>query len=805
MKLSKSAGRYMAKEFLNLSTEDFNDIFPFYILMDEKLCITATGDSLQKIVPELNNTFFEDSFSIKRPFITDLNFEALTSYKNQLIIFESKAVDRITFRSQLKFIPEKNQIVLLASPWFENVNELIATGLQFKDFAAHNPIIDFLHILKTQDIANEDMKQVLQKLNRKKSEMLVAQQKLEQISTALEESNKRYEYVNKATSEAIWDWDILSGKVYYGDGFGKLFGYDTKSLPQNFNIWERRIHPDDFERITNDISNFLQSESTNWNDDYRYLKSDGNYAYVSDKGFIIRDEAGNALRMIGSMQDITKQKEEELYLKLMEAVIKNTNDSVVITEIKNDYPIVYVNNAFTKLSGYTFEEVKGKNPRILQGPKSNLEELHKLRDSLKKWQTCEVTTVNYKKNGEEYWVQFSISPISNEKGEYTHWISIERDVTQAIKTNEEIINQKKFTEDILNNIPTDIAVFDPDHNYIFVNQHAIKDKNIRDWMIQKNDFDYARMKGIDDSIAKMRWDMFDQSIYNKTNTEWVDEHNNTNGDSLYKLRIFSPYFENNKLKYVIGYGVDITEIKKAELKIKEAIESIKQSNSELEQFAYVASHDLQEPLRMVTSFLSQLDKKYSQSLDEKAKEYIYYAVDGAKRMRQIILDLLEYSRVGKNSDRITSFNLNEIINEIKILYGKQIEELGASIINEDLPVIIGYKSPIRQLFQNIISNALKYHRQDVAPQINITVKKLNKEWEFSISDNGIGIEEQYFSKIFEIFQRLHNKDEYSGTGIGLAITRKIIDNIGGKIWLTSVHGEGTEFHFTIPFQQNLLF
>lgn len=255
---------------------------------------------------------------------------------------------------------------------------------------------------------------------------------------------------------------------------------------------------------------------------------------------------------------------------------------------------------------------------------------------------------------------------------------------------------------------------------------------------------------------------------------------------------------------MIGYGVDITEIKKAELKIKEAIESIKQSNSELEQFAYVASHDLQEPLRMVTSFLSQLDKKYGQSLDEKAKEYIYYAVDGAKRMRQIILDLLEYSRVGKNSDRITSFNLNEIINEIKILYSKQIEELGASIINEDLPVIIGYKSPIRQLFQNIISNALKYHRQGIAPKINITVKKLNKEWEFTISDNGIGIEEQYFNKIFEIFQRLHNKDEYSGTGIGLAITRKIIDNIGGKIWLTSVHGEGTDFHFTIPFQQNLL-
>ena len=454
----------MGKEFLDFSEEDFNDIFPFYILMDASLRVTAIGNSLQKVAPDLIDVLFEDSFTITRPIIAQLNFNELKSYNNQLIIFESKSLKRITFRSQLKFITEKNQIILLASPWFENVNELVETGLQFKDFAAHNPILDFLHILKSQEIVHNDMKQMLAKLNRQKSDMATAQHKLEHISKALEESNKRYEYVNKATSEAIWDWDIITGKVYYGDGFEKLFGYNTKSLPQNFNIWERRIHPDDFERITNDISYFLQSKETNWSDDYRYLKSDGSYAFVADKGFIIRDKEGHALRMIGSMQDISKLKEEEHYLKLMEAVIKNTNDSVMITEIDNDYPIVYVNPAFTKLTGYSFEEVKGKNPRFLQGPKSNFESLKKISNSLKKWEACEATTINYKKSGEEYWVQFSLSPVANEKGEYTHWISVERDVTNSVKANEEINNQKKFTEDILNNLPTDIAVFDPDHN-----------------------------------------------------------------------------------------------------------------------------------------------------------------------------------------------------------------------------------------------------------------------------------------------------------------------------------------------------
>ena len=794
----------MGKEFFDFSVEDFNDIFPFYILMDTSLRVTAIGNSLQKVVPDIINALFEDSFSITRPIIAELNFNQLKSYNNQLIIFESKSANRITFRSQLKFITDKNQIILLASPWFENVNELVETGLQFKDFAAHNPILDFLHILKSQEIVHNDMKQMVAKLNRQKSDMAIAQNKLEHISKALEESNKRYEYVNKATSEAIWDWDIITGKVYYGDGFEKLFGYDTKSLPQNFNIWERRIHPDDFERITNNISYFLQSEKTNWSDEYRYLKSNGSYAFVSDKGFIIRDKEGHALRMIGSMQDISKLKEEEHYLKLMESVIKNTNDSVMITEIDNDYPIVYVNPAFTKLTGYSFEEVKGKNPRFLQGPKSNFSALKKISNALKIWQVCETTTINYKKNGEESWVQFSLSPVANEKGEYTHWIAVERDVTNAVKANEEINNQKKFTEDILNNLPTDIAVFDPDHNYIFINQIAIKDKEIRDWMINKNDFDYTRMRGIDDALAKMRWEKFEEAIEKNGKSEWVDEHVTADGESVYKLRIFSPYFENNKLKFVIGYGVDITERKKAENKIKEALESIKKSNSELEQFAYVASHDLQEPLRMITSFLSQLEKKYGTSLDDKAKEYIFYAVDGAKRMRQIILDLLEYSRVGKSNDKLTSINLNEIINEVKILHANQINELGANILNEEMPVIIGFKTPIRHLFQNIISNGLKYHRNNVPPVIDIKVRKLAKEWEFTISDNGIGIEKQYFDKIFEIFQRLHSKDEYSGTGIGLAITRKIVDNLGGKIWVNSELGHGSSFHFTIPFQQNQL-
>jgi PAS domain S-box-containing protein len=221
------------------------------------------------------------------------------------------------------------------------------------------------------------------------------------------------------------------------------------------------------------------------------------------------------------------------------------------------------------------------------------------------------------------------------------------------------------------------------------------------------------------------------------------------------------------------------------------------SNEELEQFAFVASHDLQEPLRMVTSFLSQLEKKYKESLDDKGQLYIRLAVDGAVRMREIILDLLEYSRIGKENVELESINLKEVIEEIKTLYHQTIQEKGATIMQEDLPVILNKKFLIFQIFQNLISNALKYSKPDTPPLVQITASLRGGNWVFSVKDNGIGIEEDYHDKIFVMFQRLHGREEYAGTGIGLAIVKKTIERLGGQIWVESKKEEGSNFIFTI--------
>jgi len=194
------------------------------------------------------------------------------------------------------------------------------------------------------------------------------------------------------------------------------------------------------------------------------------------------------------------------------------------------------------------------------------------------------------------------------------------------------------------------------------------------------------------------------------------------------------------------------------MKLAKTMGKLKKTNEELEQFAYVASHDLQEPLRMVSSFLTLLEKKYGSNLDENALSYIKFAVDGAQRMRQIILDLLEFSRVGRTGEyQMEMINLNDVLKDIIQLHSKQIQDNGAQVIYPNLPSIKNYRIPLTQVIQNLLSNALKYRKEKEDPIVEIMVEDKGQDWEFSFKDNGIGINPKYYDKIFVIFQRLHNK------------------------------------------------
>ena len=248
---------------------------------------------------------------------------------------------------------------------------------------------------------------------------------------------------------------------------------------------------------------------------------------------------------------------------------------------------------------------------------------------------------------------------------------------------------------------------------------------------------------------------------------------------------------------VMGISRDITDRKLADENLRRAFNDLARSNAELERFAYVASHDLQEPLRMVTSYLQLLEKRYKDRLDGDALDFINFAVDGSNRMKALINDLLAYSQVGTrgNEFKITACEkvLSVVLHDLQL----SIEETGAVITHDPMPDVLADKVQLESLFKNLISNAIKF-RSEQTPRIHIGVEKKEKEWLFSICDNGIGIDPQYFDRIFIIFQRLHNREKYSGTGIGLAISKRIVERHGGRMWIESESGQGSTFFFTIP-------
>jgi light-regulated signal transduction histidine kinase (bacteriophytochrome) len=227
------------------------------------------------------------------------------------------------------------------------------------------------------------------------------------------------------------------------------------------------------------------------------------------------------------------------------------------------------------------------------------------------------------------------------------------------------------------------------------------------------------------------------------------------------------------------------------------LEELRRSNEELEQFAYVSSHDLQEPLRMISSYLQLLQRRYQGELDERADKYINFAVDGAARMQNLINDLLEFSRVATRAKEPeptdSEFVLSQTLSNLE-LYIKQNK---ATVTHDPLPEVMADNTQLAQVFQNLIANGIKF-RGEEAPKIHISAEKKEKEWLFSVKDNGIGIDPQYSEKIFEVFKRLHKKEEYPGTGIGLAICKKIVERHGGRIWVESELGKGSNFYFTLP-------
>ena len=272
--------------------------------------------------------------------------------------------------------------------------------------------------------------------------------KLQLTNIEIKESNERYDIVAKATSDTIWDWKIEDDSLIWNKGIYGVFGYQKEDVGSTSKWWFDRIHPEDSLKMSVKLYSFLEQKTEKWQDEYRFQCADGSYKYVFDRGFLVKDANGKPIRMIGAIQDVTKQKEEEQRLRLLETVITQSKDAVMITDIdtsKSVIPnIIFVNSAFTDITGYPADEVIGKSPEILFGKKSDILEFDKLRTAVQEYKECFVETISYKKSGEEFWINFSMIPVTDKEGEHSHWISIQRDVTvekEREKEREQLIRE----------------------------------------------------------------------------------------------------------------------------------------------------------------------------------------------------------------------------------------------------------------------------------------------------------------------------------------------------------------------------
>jgi len=351
------------------------------------------------------------------------------------------------------------------------------------------------------------------------------------------------------------------------------------------------------------------------------------------------------------------------------------------------------------------------------------------------------------------------------------------------------------------------SILDSSRSYIFY-----KDKENRFLQVNKA---YADILGMskDKLAGKSLFDIFpkeqaenywkdDKQVIRsaKPKLDIIEPMNIKNGIRYLKTDKIPYHDDNGNIIGIIGFADDITRRKKAEEKLEFIMNDLKRSNKELEQFAYVSSHDLKEPLRMITSFLQLLQKRYSADLDDDANDFINFAVEGAKRLDIMINDLLEYSRIGSKEREFEYLQSENILETVLTNLKTSIEDNNVIIIHDQLPLIYSNNQQMVQLLQNLISNAIKYRSKE-DPKIHISADLLDDEYVFSVKDNGIGIDQKHLEKIFTIFQRLHSRDEYEGTGIGLAISQKIVQQHGGQIWAESEPGKGTTFYFTIPINE----
>ncbi|MCY7382064.1 MAG: PAS domain S-box protein [Microcoleus sp. CAN_BIN18] len=631
-------------------------------------------------------------------------------------------------------------------------------------------------------------------------------------SIELRKINQQLNLALSATKILFWDWDLPKHRVIWSREHEELFGLVPGTFGGTYESFTACIHPEDLKGVENAIDQ-ARVQRADYCHEYRVVWPDGSIHWMEGKGKFFYSAAGDAVRMVGTVTEISDRKARELQLRLLESVVTTTNDAVLITEAElMDEPgprIFYVNPAFTRMTGYTLEEVLGKTPRILQGEKTDRASLDRIRTALETWQPVRVDLINYRKDGTEFWVELSIVPIANETGCFTHWVSVQRDISgrklaeAALQQLNELLEMRVFqrtreleisqtelreSEALFRSLsessPVGIFKIDAGGKCTYTNPRCQAIGGFTAGEALGNG--WMRFVHPEDiKLIRAKW-----SESRSLDEEFSCEFRHIQPDGtirLCRLKTAPIFSDRSQLIGYVGTVIDITE--------SQAIEKNKN------EFISIVSHELRTPLTSIRGSLGLLEAGVLKDQPETAQKMLQIASSQTERLVRLVNDMLDLERL--DSSEVT------IVKEwcdAQVLMRKSAEAVLSLATDKQIDLSIlpavaeiwAESDRIVQLLVNLLSNAIKFS----APGSTVTVRvdDLGGQVLFEVKDRGRGIPADKLETIFGRFQQVDASDsrQKGGTGLGLAICRSIVQQHGGRIWAESVVSEGSSFYFTLP-------
>lgn len=523
------------------------------------------------------------------------------------------------------------------------------------------------------------------------------------------------------------------------------------------------------------------------------------------KWYEVRMLPSDNQEVLAVFKDITSQKKAQEEKQQTEALFKAVFDNTyhLTALLSPDGNMLHVNKTALSFGGIAIEEVEGKP--LWEAPWWNVPDNQPLRLRAGIRSAAANNFIRYETqvrggDGNIYFIDFSLKAIADDHNNVIYLIAEGRDISERKKMEEELARSQKMYRTVAQNIPRGmLLVLNQDMEftlaegelleYIGWEKEEVEGRTLQDLSTNPNFYELLHKH-------------YQAGLQGVANTfEFKGDIPN-----VYYNVIVQPLIQQNgHIEDILVIVYDVYEQKKMALELRQnlheleaTVNTLKHKNEQLEQFAYISSHDLQEPLRMIVSYTQLLERKFASSIDDEAREFMSFAREGAQRMQQIIYDLLLYNDLDSSNRQLQTINANLAVKNAVFKLDALIEEKGARITTDHLPEIYVDPKEFLVLMEHVLGNALKFTRPNVPPHIHISAAENENEWIFSVKDNGIGIQENHYSRIFNIFQRLHNRNEYNGSGIGLAICKKIVTLNGGNIWVNSTENNGSTFYFSLP-------